>query len=104
MLGMWFIWLDAYYNSKIDAVGQRDMGSWRAVMDLTEALTVSLNNDVSRGQDTDTSMIAGTKNLGNSEIRRRVRRESGREKIGYMGSFWAGTGGPHSVDTIEKVA
>jgi hypothetical protein len=87
-LGMWAMWLDAYYNSKIDAVGRRDMGSWRAVMDLAEAIAASLNSDAVRGQDPVANIFAGTKELGDGEIRRRIRRESKRGVIGYVNLVW----------------
>ena len=77
------MWLDAYYNSQIDAVGERDMGSWRAVIDLAEGIAASLNNDPTCGQDTVGEVIAGTRHLGDREIRRRIKRESGRGRIGY---------------------
>jgi hypothetical protein len=82
-LGMWAMWLDAYYNSKIDAARERDMGSWRAVIDLAEGILGSLG-EIPRGPDTLGDLIARTRNLGDSEIRRRVRREWGHGKIGYM--------------------
>ena len=82
------MWLDAYYNSKIDAVGRRDMGSWRAVMDLAEAIVASLNSDAVRGQDPVANIFAGTKELGDGEIRRRIRRESKRGVIGYVNLVW----------------
>jgi hypothetical protein len=83
-LGMWAMWLDAYYNSKIDAVGERDMGSWRAVMDLAEAFAASLNSDGIRGQDPVANIFAGTKEMGNGEIRRRIGKGSKRGEIGYV--------------------
>lgn len=79
------MWLDAYYNSKIDAAQERDMGSRRAVLDLAEGILASLDSGISYGHDTMGDLLAETKNLGDSEIRRRVRRESGRGRIGYMG-------------------
>jgi hypothetical protein len=78
------MWLDAYYNSKIDAVGKRDMGSWRAVMDLAEAIAASLNSDDVRGQDPAANIFAGTKDVGDGEIRRRIKKESKRGEIGYV--------------------
>jgi hypothetical protein len=81
------MWLDVYYNSKIDAAGKRDMGSWRAVIDLADGIVGSLNSDIPGGQETGADAIAGMRGLGDSEIRRRVRRESGRGKIGYMDLF-----------------
>ena len=78
------MWLDAYYNSKIDAVGRRDMGSWRAVMDLAEAIAASLNSDDVRGQDPAANIFAGTKDVGDGEIRRRIKKESKRGEIGYV--------------------
>jgi hypothetical protein len=83
-LGMWAMWLDAYCNSKIDAVGGRDMGSWRAVMDLAEAIVASLNSDGVCGQDSATNIFAGTKDVGDGEIRKRIKRESKRGEIGYV--------------------
>jgi hypothetical protein len=83
-LGLWAMWLDAYWNSKIDAARERDMGSWRAAMDLAEGISASLNGKISCGQDTIGDVLGQTKNLGDSEIRRRVRQESGRGWIGYM--------------------
>lgn len=82
------MWLDAYYNSKIDAVGGRDMGSWRAVMDLAEAIATSLNSDSVRGQDPVANMFAGTKEMGDGEIRRRIRSKSKRGDIGYVNLVW----------------
>jgi hypothetical protein len=87
-LGMWAMWLDAYCNSKIDAVGERDMGSWRAVMDLAEAIAASLNSDSVRGQDPAANIFAGTKEMGDGEIRRRIRRKSKRGDIGYVNLVW----------------
>lgn len=78
------MWLDAYYNSKIDVVGRRDMGSWRAVMDLAEAIAASLNSDGVRGQDSAANIFAGTKDVGDGEIRRRIKKESKRGEIGYV--------------------
>jgi hypothetical protein len=87
-LGMWAMWLDSYYNSQIDAAGGRDMGSWRAVMDLAEAIAASLNSDGIRGQDPAANIFAGTKDVGDREIRRRIRRESKRGEIGYVDLAW----------------
>jgi hypothetical protein len=83
-LGMWAMWLDAYYNSKIDVVGERDMGSWRAVMDLAEAIATNLNSDCVRSQDSAANIFAATKDVGDGEIRRRIKRESKRGQIGYV--------------------
>jgi hypothetical protein len=83
-LGMWAMWLDAYCNSKIDAAGGRDMGSWRAVMDLAEAIAACLNSDSTRGQDSAASIFAETKDMGDGEIRRRVERKSKRGEIEYV--------------------
>ena len=82
------MWLDAYYNSKIDAVGKRDMGSWRAVMDLAEAIAASLDSDGVRGRDPAANIFAGTKDVGDGEIRRRIKRESKRGEIGYVDLVW----------------
>lgn len=78
------MWLDAYYNSKIDAASKRDMGSWRAVIDLADGIAGSLNSHIPGGQNTSADMIAGMRGLGDSEIRRRVRRKAEHGKIGYM--------------------
>ena len=75
------MWLDAYYNSKIDADGERDMGSWRAVMDLAGGLAESLNSQIG------TDGVGRPRDLGDAEIRRRVRLESGRGRIGYVDMF-----------------
>ena len=63
------------------------MGSWRAMMDLAEGITESLNSDVGHGQDTVADVVDETRGLGHAEIRRRVRLKSGRGRIGYVNMF-----------------
>lgn len=53
-------------------------------MDLAEGISASLDGRISCGQDTIGDVLGQTKNLGDSEIRRRVRQESGHGWIGYM--------------------
>jgi hypothetical protein len=83
-LGMWATWLDAYYNSRIDAAHERDMGSWRAAMDLAGGISASLGAGVLGDPDTTGDVLAKTTHLGNAEMRRRVRRASGRGRMSYM--------------------
>ena len=53
-------------------------------MDLAEVIAASLNSDGVRGQDPVANVFAGTKEMGDGEIKRRIRRESKRGDIGYV--------------------
>ena len=57
-------------------------------MDLAEAIAASLNSNGARGQDPVANIFAGTKGMGDGEIRRRVGRESERGVIGYVDLIW----------------
>ena len=50
-IGMWAMWLDAYYQSKLDFYG-RQLGKYRAALDLAEVLQGEL------GENSDTNQLS----------------------------------------------
>jgi hypothetical protein len=69
-IGTYALWLDAYLHSRFDH-SQRDMGIYRAVLDLADAMHDAMGNN---GQ---------LRNLSNHELKEKIRKDISGGRIGY---------------------